>query len=189
MARKPGPGLDTEQVLRAAAALVDEEGWEQLSLARLAERLGIRTPSLYNHINGLDGLRRDLGLRAARELLARMTKAAHGRSGSVAIYAVGHAYRAFAHEHPGLYPTIQRAPDADDAEYQEVARETVNLLLGVVEPFGFNEEGSLHAVRGLRSLAHGFVSLEAAGGFGLELNLDESYAFLLHVYVGGMGGE
>jgi AcrR family transcriptional regulator len=189
MARKPGPGLDTEQVVRAAGALVDEEGWEQLSLTRLAERLNIRTPSLYNHVASLEQLRRDLGLLAAREMLARMEQAARGKSGSRAIYAIGDAYRDYARQHPGLYAASQRAPDPEDEEFQAVARETVELLTATLEPFGFTEHGALHAVRGLRSLAHGFVSLEAAGGFGMPLDLDESYKFLLRIYVHGMGED
>ena len=55
-------GLDRAAVVEAAARLVDEEGVEQLSLGRLAERLGVRSPSLYNHvankdeiIDGIDG--------------------------------------------------------------------------------------------------------------------------------------
>ncbi|MGZ3638658.1 MAG: TetR family transcriptional regulator, partial [Ktedonobacterales bacterium] len=47
-------GLDQEAVIQAAADLVDAEGLDALSLARLAEKLGVRTPSLYNHISSLD---------------------------------------------------------------------------------------------------------------------------------------
>ena len=55
--------------MEAAAALADEGGaGEELSLARLAERLGVRKPSLYNHVEGLSGLRRELALMALREL-------------------------------------------------------------------------------------------------------------------------
>jgi AcrR family transcriptional regulator len=189
MTRKPGSRLDSEQVLRAAAALIDEEGWEQLSLTRLAERLDIRTPSLYNHVASLEQLRRDLRVLGARGLTARLTKAAAGRSGSEAIYAIGHAYRAYAHEHPGLYVAALRAADPDDAEFQAVAREAIELLTTLLEPFGLTEMRALHVVRGLRSLAHGFVSLEAAGGFGLPVNLDESYTFLLRVYIAGLGSD
>ena len=55
-------GLAKASVVEAAAKLIDEEGIAQLSLGHLAERLGVRTPSLYNHIAGLPGLKRDLSL-------------------------------------------------------------------------------------------------------------------------------
>ncbi len=51
------PGLTTDTVVRAAADLVDAEGPEALNLARLAGKLGVRTPSLYNHITSLSRLR------------------------------------------------------------------------------------------------------------------------------------
>jgi AcrR family transcriptional regulator len=72
MARRAG--LDKASVVEGAARLVDEEGIEQLSLGRLAERLGVRTPSLYNHVAGLPGLKHELALFCLRELLARLTR-------------------------------------------------------------------------------------------------------------------
>jgi len=189
MARKPGPGLDTEQVVRAAGALVDEEGWEQLSLTRLAERLSIRTPSLYNHVASLEQLRRDLGLLAAREMLARMTQATQGKSRADALYGIANAYRAYAQEHPGQYAATLRAPDPEDVEFQAVARETIGLMVGVLKPFSIVGDQALHVVRALRSMAHGFVSLELLGGFGLPLDLDWSYQTMLQVFLEGLTGQ
>src|SRR5215472_7695302 len=67
-------GLDQRTVVEAAAKLVDEEGIEQLTLGRLAERLGVRTPSLYNHVAGLSGLKHDLALYCLRDTLERITR-------------------------------------------------------------------------------------------------------------------
>jgi AcrR family transcriptional regulator len=189
MARKPGPGLDTERVLQAAGALVNEEGWEQLTLTRLAERLNIRTPSLYNHVASLEQLRRDLGLMAAREMLARMAQATQGKSRTDAIYGIADAYRAYAQAHPGQYAATLRAPDPEDTEFQAVARETIDLMVGVLKPFSIVGDMALHVVRALRSLAHGFVSLELLGGFGLPLDLDWSYRSMLTVFIEGLTGE
>src|SRR5215472_13481724 len=61
--RMPGrAGLDTATVVRAAAELADASGLDSLTLAGLAEHLGVRVPSLYNHVEGLPGLRRSLAL-------------------------------------------------------------------------------------------------------------------------------
>src|SRR5262249_53912537 len=53
----PRAGLDSESVVAAAAAMADEDGLEAVTLTRLAGRLGVRTPSLYAHVRGLDDLR------------------------------------------------------------------------------------------------------------------------------------
>src|SRR5438128_11655467 len=94
-------GLDHATVVEAAAKLVDEEGLEQLSLGRLAERLGVRTPSLYNHVAGLPGLKRDLALYCLRDLLDRIQRATIGKSRGEAILALADAYRAYARQMPG----------------------------------------------------------------------------------------
>src|SRR5712692_7369716 len=73
-------GLDQASVVEAAVKLIDEEGIEQLSLGRLAERLGVRTPSLYNHVAGLSGLKHELAISCARELLDRLRNATIGKS-------------------------------------------------------------------------------------------------------------
>lgn len=182
----PRAGLDTTTVLEAAAALVDEQGIEHLSLAQLAERLQVRTPSLYNHIAGLEGLRRDLALLGAHELSTRLSRATIGKSADEAVLALGHAYRAFAQEHPGLYAATQRAPAVDDQEWQAASQELVEIALAVLAGYRLQDEAALHAVRGLRSLVHGFVSLEAIGGFGLALDRDESFRWLLQTFISGL---
>ena len=101
----PRRGLDRAAVVEAAAVLADAEGLEQLTLARLAHDLGIRTPSLYNHVEGLDGLRRELALLGLALLEARMARATVGKARVDAVLALAKTYRGFAHEHPALYTT------------------------------------------------------------------------------------
>ena len=179
-------GIDRERVVAVAAELADEVGLDQLTLAQVAARLGVRLPSLYNHVEGLPGLRRELALRGLRQLLERLGGAAIGKSGDAAMLAVGLAYRRFVLEHPGVYAATVRAPAPDDREVQQVSAAIVGVVLAVLEPYGLDEDAAIHAVRGLRSIAHGFATLELAGGFGIPLARDESYLRLLRAYVAGL---
>src|SRR6266568_2078169 len=111
-------GLDRSTVVEAAARLVDEEGIEQLSLGRLAERLGVRTPSLYNHVAGLPGLKHDLALYCLRDLHDRIIRATIGKSRAEAIFAFADAYRDYAREAPGRYALTLQAPAPDDQKLQ-----------------------------------------------------------------------
>ena len=61
-------GIDKDAVVRAAAKIADDHGWDALTLARVAKKLRVRSPSLYNHVGGLEGLRRELKLLALRDL-------------------------------------------------------------------------------------------------------------------------
>ncbi len=183
---QPKMRLDKAAVIQAAAELADAEGLEQLTLARLAERLGIQTPSLYNHVAGLRGLRRDLAQLGIHELNARLTRAVMGKAGDEAVAALAQAFRAFAKEHPGLYATTVRPPDAGDQQWQTAAQAVVEVIAAVLASYGLQGEDAIHAIRGLRSALHGFVALETAGGFGLPLDLDESFRRLVQIMIHGL---
>jgi AcrR family transcriptional regulator len=73
----PRAGLDREAVIAAAAELADSrpDGLDAVTLTGLADRLGVRTPSLYAHIDGLADLRRQLGARGARQLTVAVVAA------------------------------------------------------------------------------------------------------------------
>src|SRR6478672_1364633 len=178
-------GLDRAAVVQAAADLADAEGLEAVTIARLAARLGIRPPSLYNHVSGQEGLRHELALCGVQELGRRLGRAVMGKSGDTALLAIADAYRAFAHEHPGLYAASQRAPDPDDPAVVAAAGEVLDAVLAVLAGYDLSGDDALHATRALRSLVHGFVSLEAGGGFGLPLDLDESFRRLLALFIVG----
>ncbi len=178
-------GLDRDTVVRTAAALADDRGHE-VTLADLAAHLGVRTPSLYNHIAGQEGLRRELARLGAHELAGRLSRAAIGKAADEAILALASAYRTFAKEHPGLYAASLRAPDPADTAHVAISEEILAILYAVLQAYGLRDEAAVHAIRGLRSVLHGFVSLELAGGFGMPLDLDESYTRLVHLYIDGL---
>ena len=191
MARRsrPRPGLDEAAILRAASDLVDAEGLDALALARLAERLGVRAPSLYNHVTSLEGVRRGLALLGTRELTACLARAAVGRAGEDGIIALAEAYRRFAKERPGLYAATLRAPEPDDDALREAGVELLGVVRAVLAPYGLRGETETHHLRAFRSLAHGFVSLELAGGFGFPVAVDESFRHLVRLFITGLRGE
>jgi len=171
----PRAGLSTAAVVGAAAALADAEGLEALTLARLAGSVGVRTPSLYNHVASLDDVRRRVALVALVELGDAMRDATVGRAGEDALTAMAHAYRAYARAHPGRYAATQRAPASGDDELATAAARAVGVLLAVLRGYGLEGDEAIHAARAVRSALHGFVALESGGGFGIPVALDESF--------------
>jgi AcrR family transcriptional regulator len=177
--------LDTTTVVQAAVELIEAEGLEALSLGRLARQLGVQTPSLYNHIDGLPGLYRELALLSTHKLGEVVGNAAIGRSGSAALLAMAEAYRAYVKGHYGLYMTGIRSSGQQtpiDIDLQASQERVVHIALAVVGSFGLQDKEALHAVRGLRSIVHGFATLEVAGGFGLPLDCDESFHRLIELF-------
>lgn len=192
MPSRPRPGLNRAAVVQAAAELLDANGGDgstsprEVTLGEVAAKLGVRTPSLYNHIGGQEELRHELALLGLRELSVVIGRAAIGKAGDDAVLAIADAYRRFARERPGLYLATQRAPDPDDTEHQAAGAEIIAMLRLVLEPYGLSSDEEVHAIRGLRALVHGFVSLELAGGFRMAVDLEESYHWLLGRFVQGL---
>jgi AcrR family transcriptional regulator len=180
------PRLTPDRVVAEAGALADERGIQALSLAPLAERLGVRVPSLYKHVGGLDDLHRRLALAGLRELADTLGAATIGRSGRDALRACATAWRAYAKAHPGRYGAIQRAPDAADAELVEAATRLTGIVFAILRGYGLDEDQTVHATRAVRSALHGFVTLEAAGGFGLPQDVEESYTRLIALLDAGL---
>jgi AcrR family transcriptional regulator len=165
---------------------VNERGWHQISMAEVAERLDIKTPSLYNHVDGVRGLRRMLALHAVRLLNDALVRATVGKSGEVAVRAMAHAHRAFLKSHPGLIEATVVSPPKGDRESKEAVDEIIRTCLAVLGDFGLGNERALHALRGIRSAVHGFVTLELNGGFGLPLDVDKSFAWLIEALIGAI---
>jgi AcrR family transcriptional regulator len=171
----PRAGLRRDVLGAAAADIADEGGWAELTLAAVAARFGVRQPSLYKHVGSLAQLRRDVSVLGARELHKELSAAAVGRSGTDALLAMADAYRTFAQAHPGRYAASVVAPAAGDAEHEAIAVEMARTVAAVLGAYQLGADDQVHAIRALRSLMHGFASLQAAGGFALPQDLDESY--------------
>jgi AcrR family transcriptional regulator len=185
MARKIG--LQRDHVVAAAVALADREGLDAVTLARVAAQLGVRSPSLYSHVDGMAGLRRAMSLEAARLLATRIGEAIDGRAGIDALTELAHAYRRFVREHPGLYATLQPSPTrAEDAELYDAFAAPVSTIAQVLAAMGVAGDDTIDSIRSLRSAVHGFVSLETAGGFGMPDDIDRSFDRLVDILVTGI---
>ena len=179
--------LDRGQVVAQAATLADAAGSAQaVTLTALAAALDIRVPSLYNHISSLDDLHDALANHALQEMMRQLRAAAVGKVGHEALVAWAWAYRRFAQVHPGLYPLTLRAPAPDDAERVALAQELLQMLLLLLASMGIHGDDAIHAVRGLRALVHGFAALEAAEGFKMPYDLEESFRRALVAFLAGV---
>jgi AcrR family transcriptional regulator len=184
----PRAGLDHDRVVDAAVAIADADGLEAVTLARVAAALGVRPPSLYKHVDGRDALLRAIAVRSVRELADALRAAAVGRSGPDALHAVAAAQRAFATEHPGRYAATVRAPAPGDEEHLAAAGETVDVVRAALRGWDLPGDDAIHAVRAVRSAVHGFVAIEAGGGFGMPVDRDASFERLVGLLASGLRG-
>jgi AcrR family transcriptional regulator len=187
MSPRPKVALDKNTIIFAAAELANDLGIDNVTLASLAKKLNIKSPSLYNHFEGLPGIKRELAIYSLEKLYACLVAGASGKQpGGEAVLALSEAYLTFARKNPGLYESALSAPNPADEVVYQAGKQIVVLVVSAIAPFGLKEDESIHAVRGLRSIMHGFASLEQKGGFGLSLDLDESYRLTVNAFLGGL---
>jgi len=186
MSPRPKIGLELSFIIEAAGELADQQGIQEVTLANLAKKLGIRSPSLYNHFDGLPGLRKKLAIYGINMLYKVMADAAIGVSGTEAVLAVSQAYVDFTRRHPGIYEATLLAPNPEDVDVQQAGAKIVDLSVRILQAYHLEGERALHAVRGLRSILHGFSSLEQKGGFKMSLDLNESLMIIIKAFLAGM---
>jgi AcrR family transcriptional regulator len=177
----PRAGLTAEDVVSAAADIVDETGYDNLTMSLLAERLGIRSPSLYRHMDGLADLRHRIATLAITELGEATRDAMLGTAGPDALAAFARAFRSYVVAHPGRYTATIGAEftGPEDPLFKASAR-LLDSIAAVLRGYGLAADEMDHALRAIRSTFHGFAALQAANGFQWSADLDESFEWMIH---------
>jgi AcrR family transcriptional regulator len=173
-------GLAAASVTEAGAMLVDEIGFAQLSMGLVAERLGVKTPSLYKHITSQADLAHRIAILATTQLGDAIRDATQGRAGGDALAAAAHAMRTYVREHPGRYAAVNSArPDGPEDPFIPASNRTLSSLAAVLRGYQLDPAQEIHALRMLRSMLHGFSTLEVAGGFQIDTDIDDSFTWMI----------
>jgi AcrR family transcriptional regulator len=151
-----------QQILDAARAAAEADGWAAVTSRRLADAIGYTQPVLYAHFpGGKTEIMRTVALAGFAELAAA-TRAATGRkTGARAVTAVAQVYLDFATAHPALYEAMFQLPiDARFAQDDNEAelRSGFDALAAVL-----GDTGTETAVEVFWSALHGMSLLERAG--------------------------
>jgi AcrR family transcriptional regulator len=176
----PRPGLTRDSVTEAGAALVDEIGFDQLSMGLLADRLGVKTPSLYKHVAHQADLAHAIAVLATTEVADAIGAAIQGRAGRDALVAGALAMRTFVREHPGRYAAANaaRLTGPDDPLLPASGRVMASWA-AMLHGYHLDPGQEIHALRMLRSMLHGFTTLEVAGSFQVNAAVDDSFTWIV----------
>lgn len=153
------------EIVAAGRALLEESGPSGLTMQRVAERVGVRAPSLYKRVRDREALVAAVAEATVDDLTDRL----EASGGSLEALAV--TYRAFAHERPEGFRLLFAAAAPQDAVNRVGA--TVVRAAGSLA----GEEHALEAARLVTAWVTGFAQMELAGAFRLGGDLDEAFAF------------
>ncbi len=176
----PRAGLSTDQVVAAAAALSDEIGFQDLTLAVLAERLGVKPPALYKHVDSLADLQHRVAALAMNEIGDAVQDALQGKAGLDALTALFEAMRSYVERYPGRYgATIGARFEGDDDPLFVAGLRVINSIRAVLSGYGIMPDDLDHAIRSLRCTLHGFAALQSADAFQWSNDPDESFNWMI----------
>jgi AcrR family transcriptional regulator len=184
----PAPARTSrDEIVRAARALLEEDGLDAVVMSAVAARVGVRGPSLYKHVSDRSALVRAIGDQVTTELRATLDSAMSTGDPAADLRALAHAYRAFVHANPNGYGLLfaHLEPDLqpDPAAVADLGRPIVAAVARMIGDAG---PSALEAGRTVAAWAHGFVSMELAGGFRLGGDLDAAYAAGIDVIIAGI---
>ncbi len=183
----PRKGLNTIEVVAAGADLADEVGIGSVSLAALAERLGVKAPALYKHVDGIGDLQHRIATLAMTELGDEVRDALQGKSRADAIGALFTAFQSYIAEHPGRYnATNGEGFHGDDDPMLAAATRVINSIRAVVSGYGIRPDELDHAIRTLRCTTHGYAILQATNAFHWSNDPDESVAWMIRFIDAGL---
>lgn len=183
-------GLTKEILIETSKEIIDESGSAAFSMRALAEKLGVKTASLYTHIESMEALFTEVGLSALNDQKDAQLTAIQGKTGDAAVFALAESYRIFARNHTALYQLIMQMPMGQYETLKAAAAMTAEPSMLVLRDYSIPEERRMHWQRVLRGVMHGFVSQEAAGYFShYPVDLDESYRLAIQCVVDGLHRE
>jgi len=185
----PAPSRTSHDAIVAAARqILEEDGFDAVAMSRVAERVGIRGPSLYKHVRDRSALIRAIAEGVTADLAATLSAADATGDPRADLTAVAHAYRTFVRANPNGYGLLfaNLAPDL-----QPDPAHLAQLALPLIEAMGtlVGSEDALSAARTMVSWAHGFVSMELAGALRLGGDLDVAYADGIESILDGVTGR
>lgn len=175
-----------EPLIEMAWQMIEEQGGaDNVSLAALAKKFGVKAPSLYRHVKNKTELLREVNLITAQRLTDSLLSAIEsvGDDPKARVLAVGKAYRAFVHEHPATYQLAFASPA--DIQPDSAAMEQLAIPIQEIMAEVSGEENSLTALRGIWALIHGFVTFEINGQFRRGGDIEAAFFRVLMAYVDG----
>jgi AcrR family transcriptional regulator len=153
------------EIVGVARELLEAEGPDGLSMRRIADRLGIKAPSIYKHLPDKQALESAL-ISAGFAEWAAVFEAAVQRAGDP-VQALARAYRDYANRHPHLYRLMTERPLARERLEPGVEDRAARPIVEAV--------GDPDGARALWAFAHGMTILELNGRFPPGADLDAAW--------------
>ena len=168
--------------MAAGRELLEAGGLDAVTMQAVAERVGVRAPSLYKRFADRGALIAAIGAAALEDLGGTLAPFTREPEPAAGLRGIASAFRAFAHRNPRAYELLfMNLPPGSRPPTELNARASAPLLQVSERLVG--SERALEAARLVTAFAHGFVSMEITGAFRLGGDVDDAYGYGIDVLV------
>lgn len=175
--------LTREKIIKVTFALADEIGLNQVTFQKIAEKLDIKSPSLYNHFDNMDNLKLEMTMYLVNDLNSILMKSLIGKSGDDAVREFAYVYRDFAFANRTAYGLIMSIPSTKNEKAYSLAKETTGLIRQILNYYIKDDILLVHKSRELRSILHGFISMCFLGYFKRDVSIEESFDNMINDFI------
>jgi len=153
-----------DRIVAAARIIAESEGWDAVTIRRLAQEIEYSQPVLYSHFVNRDAIVAAVAVEGFKELTTVLRAAADGANGRRdALMDVANGYFAFALSRPALYDAMFILPTQlrfAEAETRSELRAAFEAIAAVVSPFCADVE---IVTETFWAALHGLAELERSG--------------------------
>lgn len=182
----PRTGLSKDDITEVAVKLANENGLSYLSITTLAEALGIKKPSLYNHMKSIDDVLRDIMIYGWKKVSYELTADITGKDPreNLRIYAT-RIYE-YSIANPGVFEAMLWYNKYSDPELLDATEGLYNFFFAQTDSLFITREIANHLLRTYRAFLEGFIMLEIHNAFGNPISIQDSFRISLEVLLKGM---
>lgn len=177
--------IDKTIIIKKAAEMANEIGLEKVTLKLLANQLNIKSPSLYNHIKGLDDLRKEVMIYGWKQLEERVIEAAVCVTGYDALEAMGRTFYKYATENPGIFNAMLWYNKFQSDETQDATKRFFSVIYKIFSTLNISQKNCDHLIRTYRAFLEGYALLVNNKAFGHPLSIEDSFEISLQVLKAG----
>ena len=182
----PRTGLSKEEIIEKAAALANEKGLSYLTVTTLSEYLGIKKPSLYNHVKTIDDVHYKLMIYGWKKVSEEIVTGIDSGDPNENLKIFGRAFYRFAIENPGVFEAMLWYNKYSDDSLLEATEGLYSFFFEQTDGLDIDRKVANHLLRTYRAFIEGFIMLQIHNSFGNPISVDESFEISINVLISGI---
>lgn len=182
----PRTGLSKEKIIEKAAELANEKGLSYLTVTTLSDYLGIKKPSLYNHMKTIEDMHRSLMIYGWRTVSDDVVKGIDTSDEKTNLTEYARKFYQFAIDNPGVFEAMLWYNKYSDDTLLSATEGLYTFFFKQTDGLGIDRVIANHLLRTYRAFLEGFIMLQIHNSFGNPISMDESFEISMNVLISGI---